>query len=71
LNWRLALIGAIRVIVTTAGGPDVRSEMVVDPDGPHPRSDAVTSSPLRRVRARLSVRRTTEEVRNCERAAPS
>lgn len=67
----LALIGPTRIVLTTDGDQVLRSEMVIDPEGPHPRSDVVTSWPLRRLRSRLLLRRATEQVLTFEGTAPS
>jgi hypothetical protein len=64
-----ATSGPTRVIRDCAGEITVRSKLVVDPDGPHPRPDGV-SYPLRRLKARLRGSRITREVADFP-AAPS
>ena len=65
-----ATSGPTRVIRDCAGEITVRSTLVVDPDGPHPRPDGVVSYPLRRIKSRLRGTRITREVADFP-AAPS
>lgn len=65
-----ATTGPTRVVRDCAGDLTVRSTLVVDPDGPHPREDQVVSYPLRRARALFTGRRVTRVVKDFP-AAPT
>ena len=58
----LATRGPTRVVLDRDGERIVRSEMVIDPDGPHREHDAIVTWPFPRLAARISGRQVTREV---------
>jgi hypothetical protein len=58
----LATWGPTRVVLDRDGEVIVRSVMVIDPDGPHRKQDAIVTWPVRQLAARLCGRQVTREV---------